>query len=368
MDIGQYDHGLYEGQPVIPPRLVLGGDIFILGEAPGKSDSLYGRCFSGTAGKLLRSCLDRAKINFEDCSHGNVFQVKPPDTATARNDLSAWCGPRGEMPREYSLPALNTGKYVRPVHLWQVNLCLQQIAAARPKIVIALGNTACWATLGLTGITKLRGFVHGARAPVPGLKVLPTYHPAAVLRRWETLPIMAVDLIKAQRESSFADIRRPERTIYIPESIADISEWFYHNRGPRCSVDIETAHGGITCIGFSYRKDSALVIPFEGPNDGSYWATLELEQRVWEVVKLELGREEVEWLFQNGLYDLTYIIYQYGVRLRGRVGDLMFAQHAYQPELPKSLSHLGSIYTGEPAWKLMRLEFLKGTKAGDVED
>jgi hypothetical protein len=57
---------------------------------------------------------------------------------------------------------------------------------------------------------------------------------------------------------------------------------------------------------------------------------------------------------QNGLYDLSFLWRSYGITVRAFQHDTMLLHHALQPESEKSLGFLGSIYTGEASWKLMR--------------
>src|SRR5690606_20007369 len=119
---------------------------------------------------------------------------------------------------------------------------------------------------GQARITKLRGTPVESNL-IPGLKVIPTFHPAAVLRNWEYRPIVVADLIKARRESDFPEIRRPRRLIYIPDSIGDLHYWedtfiqAYPNQCQLLSVDVETARRQITCVGFATVDNAALVVP-----------------------------------------------------------------------------------------------------------
>ena len=60
-------------------------------------------------------------------------------------------------------------------------------------------------------------------------------------------------------------------------------------------------------------------------------------------------------LFQNGVFDLSYLL-RMGFVVNNCQHDTMLLHHALYPELLKGLGFLGSIYTSEPAWKLMRLD------------
>jgi hypothetical protein len=76
---------------------------------------------------------------------------------------------------------------------------------------------------------------------------------------------------------------------------------------------------------------------------------------------LECGRP---LLFQNGMYDMQYLI-RMGFNLRYAREDTMLLHHSLYPEVQKSLGFLGSIYTNEQSWKLMgrhRATKIKGEK------
>jgi len=57
---------------------------------------------------------------------------------------------------------------------------------------------------------------------------------------------------------------------------------------------------------------------------------------------------------QNGLYDLSFLWRSYGIAVKNYQHDTMLLHHALQPESEKSLGFLGSLYTNEASWKLMR--------------
>jgi hypothetical protein len=57
---------------------------------------------------------------------------------------------------------------------------------------------------------------------------------------------------------------------------------------------------------------------------------------------------------QNGLYDLNILWRSYGITVRNFEEDTMLLHHALQPESEKGLGFLGSVYTDEASWKMMR--------------
>lgn len=322
--------------------------ILILGEAWGEAEERLRLPFVGPAGNELTRMMKEAGIARVDCHLTNVFNLRPgPD-----NDIERLCGPRSAV--SHNLPPLRQGKYVLDKYLGEVERCLSEIREYNPNLIIALGNTAAWALLGEARIGKIRGTVSMGQT---GHKVLPTYHPAAILRQWELRHVTVLDLMKAKREAEFPEVRRPQRFIHVPDSIGDILGYYESSirssSGP-LGVDIETASEQITCIGFAPSITEALVVPFFDPRrGGSYWPTHEDESLAWNAVRTILG-DSIPKVFQNGLYDLNYIWRRYGIVVANAGEDTMLLHHARLPESEKGLGFLGSVYTNEPAWKLMR--------------
>jgi hypothetical protein len=58
-------------------------------------------------------------------------------------------------------------------------------------------------------------------------------------------------------------------------------------------------------------------------------------------------------VFQNGTYDMFWFMWQMRIPTLGRIEDTMHAHHAMEPELPKSLGALSSIYINETPWKTL---------------
>jgi len=302
--------------------------------------------------------LESASIGFT-----NVLNMRPPN-----NKLEAICATKTEVGKDYPYVALTKGKYLKREHLHHLDRLKDQISALNPNLVIAMGNAACWAILGTTGITSIRGTT--VMSPL-GVKVLPTFHPANLLYegQWSNRPIVVVDLMKAAREAAFPEIRRPPRTITINPSFEEVEQFVnetVENKPWRMGVDVETAGGMIDTIGFARHEKEAFVIPFgphryrrgtnyvmvkprrNGIDVTNYW-TLEEEIRVWKLVKrmLECG---INLVFQNGVYDIQYLI-KMAIAPNVCCDDTMLAWHSLFPELRKSLGFIGSVLTDESAWK-----------------
>lgn len=329
-------------------------EIALVGEAYGEHEERQRVPFVGPSGYELTRMLDEAGIRRADCFLTNVFNLRP-----AGNDIETLCG--NKAGDTTGLPPIRTGKYIRAEYLGELERLNEELRREAPNIIIALGGTASWALLHDGRISKIRGTVSEC-VTLPGIKVLPTYHPAAILRQWDNRHVTILDLMKGKRESEFKEIRRPEREIWIEPSIEDL-ETFYERHlvtSSLISFDIETVGDQITCVGFSGDHRTALVIPFfcPGRTPPSYWSSPDLERQAWGFVRRVLESETPK-LAQNGLYDVHFLWRRYGIPVRNFSEDTMLLHHALQPESLKGLGFLGSVYTNEASWKLMRNKTIK---------
>src|SRR5262245_18678939 len=167
-------------------------DSLLLGEAWGDIEERERKAFVGPTGHLLNQMLATAGLRRTDCYATNVFNLRPPN-----NKIEALCGDKSEGIEGY--PPLAKG-YVRKEYESELARLGDEILRCNPNLIVALGNTACWAMLGKTTIKRLRGTVHLSTHTVAGYKVLPTYHPAAIFRQYPLKPTVILDLGKAARE------------------------------------------------------------------------------------------------------------------------------------------------------------------------
>jgi len=126
-------------------------ELMVVGEAPGENEDRQGRPFVGKAGQLLDLLLMTAGFPRESVYICNVLKCRPP-------------GNRNPLPPEVEA----CSPYL-----------LKQVELVRPKVIVAFGTFAAQTLLGTdVAIGKLRGRVHAYR----GTPLVPTYHPAALLR------------------------------------------------------------------------------------------------------------------------------------------------------------------------------------------
>lgn len=125
--------------------------LMLVGEGPGATEDEMGRPFVGRAGELLDRILGAAGFRREDVYITNVVMCRPPGNRVPQDDEIAAC-----------IPWLHA-----------------KIKAVRPRIIVCLGATATRALVHPRArITQVRG----QWFDIDGYEVMPTYHPAALLR------------------------------------------------------------------------------------------------------------------------------------------------------------------------------------------
>jgi uracil-DNA glycosylase len=344
------------GKP-IRPLIRKEAKILFVGEAPGEQEAMFGVPFMGNSGQLLREMLASAEIDINKCSLTCVFLSRPDN-----NTFISWGGITLKEAREQSDPSRPFALIKANDKLYIPSLIVQsalerlreEIITVNPNIIVALGNTAMSALCNIAGIGKVRGTVHNCTL-VPGVKVLPTYHPAAVFSQYDLRPIVEADFIKLAFEQKNSEFNYIRRALHIEPQTSDLAQWVTHlSTASHLAVDVETKNKQVTCIGFAPSKIEAFVIPFwskRSPNL-SYWPTFEDEKVAWQAVQTILNSDAIK-IFQNGMYDIQYCLH-HGWHVNRPFADTMLKHHALYPNLPKGLDFLGSIYTNERSWKKMR--------------
>ncbi len=126
-------------------------ELMFVGEAPGADEDEQGEPFVGRAGQLLTKIIEGIGLSREDVFIGNINRCRPPGNRAPETDESVVCKP----------------------------FLLREIAVVRPKVIVVLGATAAQNLLETkVPIGKLRGHFHDHL----GVKVMPTFHPAYLLR------------------------------------------------------------------------------------------------------------------------------------------------------------------------------------------
>ncbi len=152
-------------------------ELMFVGEAPGEQEDLEGRPFVGRSGQLLEKMILAMGLTRDQVFITNVVKCRPPENRNPEPDEIAACSP----------------------------FLFRQLAIIKPKVVVALGKFAAQTLLQTeTPISQLRGQFHAYQPPgfpAGGAKLMPTFHPAYLLRNppakkdaWEDLKLVAKEL------------------------------------------------------------------------------------------------------------------------------------------------------------------------------
>jgi DNA polymerase len=128
--------------------------LMFIGEGPGYDEDVQGRPFVGKAGQLLTKIIQSINLSREEVYIANIIKCRPPQNRNPELDEIQSCHP----------------------------FLMKQISVIQPKIICALGTFSAQTLLKTdTKITALRGKFFD----LEGIKVIPTYHPAFLLRNPE---------------------------------------------------------------------------------------------------------------------------------------------------------------------------------------
>lgn len=226
-------------------------------------------------------------------------------------------------------------------------------------IVLTMGQHAMYCLTDETKIDTYRG-THIDSPSVPGLQVVPTYAPYIYARlNWSERPVVVSAMRKARTRYQDRD-----RTIYIPETVADLYAFSTQHISNEIVADVETNKSGrITDFSIAPTSTKCLYVVLEDRAHVAQWSTQD-ELDIWLWLNFLARRRDLAWGFHNATYDLTYLD-AYGIRPQGPIFDTMLRHHAYQPELEKSLGFLAALHVPTRAWKHLRTKAKKDfNKAG----
>jgi uracil-DNA glycosylase family 4 len=324
--------------PGIGPR---DAKVVIVGEAPGRSEDMSGQPFTGYSGTLLDQSLAAVGLRRQDCYITNVVKTRPPN-----NDFGTLY--RDSKRQEPSDVLIHSIKELRA-----------EISQVQPNVIIALGTESLRALTGKQPITKWRGTVISTSIG----KVIPTYHPAYILRMYHERVVFEKDLRRAVKESKSRDYHKPEPLCVVKPDFVTVMETLGRIQpGSRVSFDIETHGKHVRCLGLAWGRWSSICIPFThqknvnignvvlidhsvGSSDPlNYW-TEEQEYVILQELDRIFRDRRIQKIAQNAPFDTTILLQDFGLVVEGIWMDTLLAQHTCYAELPKSLDFLTSIYT-----------------------
>ena len=313
---------LFENGQFVPSDGPEKASLAVIGEAPGANEGRVGRPFVGESGKLLDTVLRHYNLNRREIFLSNACLCRDRDGGTPTAKAIQACRPR----------------------------LLQEIRDRETTDVIVLGNSAAQAVLATKmGITALRiGTGRFNESDLPGVRIIPTFHPAACLRVPDFFPSLVND---------FGKLRGFNATWYEPvwkafeepeEALAALAE-LQLIEGPAV-VDIESniekdvsfeqpARHRLLCVGIGYTEGKVVVIGETACQD----------EEVRRAMAHYFLTHPVEC--QNGKFDLKGLWAKLGVDIL-LAFDTMLANYCQDERRGiHSLGYQGVEKLGTPDWK-----------------
>lgn len=319
--------------------------IMLVGEAPGSEEDRMRKPFIGAAGRKLDECLHTAQIPRTALYITNVVKERPPE-----NNIAHFISFGRGAPRL-------TDKFLE-----YVDILKAEILKVQPNVICALGNVALYALTGESSIGNWRGSKMECTL-VPGVKVIPTIHPAAALRQYIFTHYITHDLIKVKRESETPALNLPNPKMKLRPTLSEAIAYLRECKAlGKCAVDIEVVSQEIECLAFAKSaEDSCCIVLY----DGRPVFTEEEEVVLWCEIDELLSDPSVVKIFQNAAFDVTFIYERYHIMTQN-IEDTMIQQGLVTPDMPKSLAFIASIYTDFPFYKEEGKEWYKNP-AGSPE-
>lgn len=336
--------------------------IMVVAEAPGVKEEQQGVPLVGESGKEFDRILHDAGLERSQCFLTNVSKYRPHNNAIEHFFEDGWTpkGERGQM------------KKPGPIIKEGIRELADEIRTVKPNVIVAFGNTALWALApefregqfqprasAAAGIADWRGSELPILDRLPTMEeplghrcvVVPTYHPAAVLRQWSIRPLVVHDLrARVRKYCATPTLEVPDYRFIVRPTYAEVQGFLgallrmlEAGLVSRVAVDIETRMGHTACIGIAVSRREAICIPLMCvEHTEGYWPFDE-ELAITDLLRQVLTHPRIKVVGQNFLYDAQYFAFHNGYVPRVS-DDTMFQQHVAFAGMSKGLDFLSSMY------------------------
>jgi len=326
--------------------------LMVIGEAPGYNEiqavckcngTEHGLPFIGKSGEMLDKMLSSAGISRSEVFVDNVVPIQPPDN---------------KIRRLKELGVTEEDFYPRITKV---------INAIKPNVILALGNTPLKFLTGKNGITKYRGSI--LLSPNTGCKVVATIHPAFLFHseseddeggshKYSTRYYMQLDVNRAVQESKYKEYKVPQRNVKIIKDSLALYEFIKQFAGhKRYALDIETRKSIPVCLGIAPNPDFGVSIQLVNIEESDYRIPYRELAEMYKLLDVFLSDPEKEFIGQNFKFDDQKLESVSGLHIHHLFADIMLLQGIVNPEFPKGLDFIASIYTREPYYKDEGREF-----------
>jgi len=261
---------VYNRYPKIPPSTTFNTDIAIVGEAPGSEEIARKIPFVGPAGQLLNKALKTVQLpDREEMFVTNALLCRPPQQKPKLKQAIRQCQKR----------------------------LIGELELVKPRLIIALGNIAMHSLMDDFDlkISKEQGRI--MESPfLPGTKIIPMLHPAAVLRAPGDYKLLFGTMQYAAKVYAGADIPDPGKVQWeVVETEQDFQRMMnVLSTKKKVAADIETT-------GLNPRRDDILVVGVAYDKNKVFVLRPDMLRReMFEIPGLE-------WIWHNGKFDIQFL-------------------------------------------------------------
>jgi uracil-DNA glycosylase family 4 len=321
----------------------------ICGEQPGVQEIRANppRPFIGPAGQVLDECLQMTRIIRREVYISNV--IKDLDMPLAHYINLDFHKQKYSISEEGYTYIKELGEELKQLKL---------------NCIVAFGNVPLIALTSRMGIGKWRGSIIESTL-VPGLKVVPAYHPATILppkHNYLNKPLICEDLLRAKIESEYPEIRRTPRTVFIKQSYERCIGALNHAyecglRGQTISLDLEVINREVDCFSVGWSPVKSISIPLRGPA-GNYF-TPEEEYEIMILFAKIIQEERITKVGATFIFDLQFLFHKYGIRPKGSIHCTQIAQKISNPDYPAGLDFVCTTHTDIPYYKADGKQWIK---------
>lgn len=308
--------------------------MMMVGEAPGEDEAAALEPFVGGSGRVLNALLAHAEVKRSECFVTNVVKCRPTAKGAGGRIVN-------RQPTETEIRCC-------------AKFLLSELESVNPNVVVALGNVPLHTlTDAKKGIQIMRSVpIQGPKRRstqdsnngLTHYKIVPTLHPAAVMRSQDWWPAVVFDLARAGAQSKFPGIvRRPWRNI-IHARLSNVGDALRRRivELGRYGHDLETTgldprKDTVRCVGIAAEPSEVFV--FDWTSDvQSFLYELHADKQLLTVGQNSEG------------FDIPFQEHK-GFKFEGPTFDTLIGWHLLNSSLPKDLVTIGATVTDEPFWK-----------------
>jgi len=303
-----------------------GAKICFIADYPSQADAQVNQGYSDSAGSTLAQCMGHAGMSMAEASI--IFAIPVPLTQAS---ATRYWTPKGGFTSQAT-------QYFEQL--------AKDISDAQANVYVPLGEIALQAVTNKKGITKWRGSILEAVPYYGSVKVIPTIDPRVAIRQYLYRYFIAADLRRVKEDSITKELMLPNRTLLVQPSFVEAMAFLKQCKASKeVAVDIEVYKMEVSCISFAPDPLLCMSIPFD-----SRW-TVEEERQLWLAVADVLEDPKIAKVFQNGIFDMSFLLARNRILTKGYIHDTMIKHNLNYPDFPKGLGFITSLYTREPYYK-----------------